>query len=127
LDGKEELQMSKIMASMILVVMLSGCVGQTEREAKKNGKSLLQLSIGLTKAEVQNIMGDPRKTESYSKDGRNIEFWLYLTEGIEYWSYDRTLRDSNFTPLAFEDGKLIGWGRNFYDQALKYEHKIEIK
>jgi hypothetical protein len=79
----------------------------------------------MTKVEVQNIMGEPRKTEAYSKDGRNIEFWLYMTEGIGI--YDRTLRDSNFTPLAFEDGKLIGWGRNFYDQTLKYEHKIEIK
>ncbi len=35
--------------------------------------------------------------------------------------------DKNFTPLAFENGILIGWGRNFYDQALKYEHKIGIK
>ena len=120
--------MSKVMVSLVLAAFLSGCAGspvQTGWEAEKNRKALLHLNIGMTKVEVQNIMGEPRKTEAYSKDGRNIEFWLYMTEGIGI--YDRTLRDSNFTPLAFEDGKLIGWGRNFYDQTLKYEHKIEIK
>ena len=119
--------MSKVMVSLILAAFLAGCATQTEWEAEKNRKVLLHLKIGMTKVEVQNIMGEPRKTEAYSKDGRNIEFWLYVTEGIDYYSYDRTLRDSNFTPLAFEDGKLIGWGRNFYDQTLKYEHKIEVK
>jgi len=120
--------MLKVMASLILAGFLAGCAGspiQTGWEAEKNRKAMLHLNIGMTKAEVQNIMGEPRKTEAYSRDGRNIEFWLYMTEGRDI--YDRTLRDSNFTPLAFEDGKLIGWGRNFYDQTLKYEHKIEIK
>lgn len=119
--------MLKAKASLILAVFLVGCAGspvQTGWEAAKNRKSLLHLSIGMTKTEVQKAMGDPRKTEAYSKDGRNIEFWLYMTEGITIT--DRKLRDSNFTPLVFEDGKLIGWGRNFYDQTLKYEHKIEV-
>jgi len=70
-------------------------------------------------------MGEPRKTEAYSMEGQNTEFWLYLAEGTIIG--DGRMGAKNFTPLAFENEILIGWGRNFYDQALKYEHKIGIK
>ena len=69
-------------------------------------------------------MGNPRKTEAYSIKGRNMEFWLYLTEGKT--RLDRSIGDKNLTPLAFENGARIRWGRNFYDKTLKYEHKIDI-
>ena len=81
-------------------------------------KLCLELNIGMTKTEVIQVMGEPRKTEAYSMEGQNTEFWLYLTEGTIIG--DGRMGDKNFTPLAFENGILIGWGRNFYDQALKY-------
>jgi len=112
----------------VLPLLLLGCQGspiQTQWEASENREALLGLNIGLTKADVLKRMGQPRKTEAYSVDKRNMEFWLYLTEGATVG--DRRLKDSNFTPLVFEDGILIGWGRNFYDRTLKIEHKIEIK
>ena len=79
----------------------------------------------MTKNEVIQVMGEPRTTEAYSMEGQNTEFWLYLTECITIT--DRSMGDKNFTPLAFENDVLIGWGRNFYDQALKQEHEIGIK
>ncbi len=67
-------------------------------------------------------MGEPYKTESYQIEGKTLEFWLYLTERI-----DSIPGDSNFTPLAFEDNILAGWGRNYYDNALRIKHDIEIE
>ena len=70
-------------------------------------------------------MGEPRKNEAYSMEEQNIEFWFYLIEGTT--AANRRIEDKNLSPLAFENGTLIGWGRNYYDKTLKYEHKIDIK
>ena len=71
------------------------------------------------------LMGNPYKTEFYQVEGKPLEFWLYLTEGKNI--YDHTLRDSNFTPLAFEDNMLTGWGRNYYDNVLRIKQDIKIE
>ena len=120
--------MKKIVSVFFITALLVGCAGSPIRtgwEAEANRKSILGLNIGMTKMEVIQVMGEPRTTEAYSMEGQNTEFWLYLTEGTIIG--DGRMGDKNFTPLAFENGILIGWGRNFYDQALKYEHKIDIK
>lgn len=120
--------MTKVIFTLICVAFISACAGspvQTRQEAEINRKAMFNLNIGMTKDNVLNIMGQPRKSEVYSKNGKSIEFWLYMTEGVT--TDDRRLRDSNFTPIAFENGRVTGWGRNFYDETIKYEHKIEIK
>lgn len=103
-----------------MVALLGGCAGspyQTGLEAEENRKAMLGLNIGMSKTEVLQVMGEPRKTEAYAIEGRNIEFWLYLTEGITIT--DRSMGNKNLTPLVFENGSLIGWGRSFYDSTLK--------
>ena len=53
-------------------------------------------------------MGRPHNTEAYKlDDGKQIEFWFYRTRPRVYNSEDI---DRNFTPVTFEDGKVIGWG-----------------
>jgi len=37
------------------------------------------------------------------------------------------LSDTNFTPLAFENGILKGWGRNYYDTVLRIKKDITIE
>jgi len=120
--------MVKIALPLLAVILFVGCKGsvvKTRAEAQKNRKLLLSLNIGMTEDEVLATMGKPKKTKAYLLDDRTIEFWFYLTEG--YMIDDGRFRDSDYTPLAFEGRKLIGWGRSFYDRTLKYEHKIETK
>jgi len=70
-------------------------------------------------------MGTPYKTESYAQEGKNLDFWLYLTEGKSMSGLP--LSDTNFTPLAFENGILKGWGRNYYDTVLRIKKDITIE
>jgi hypothetical protein len=115
-------------AIFIFIISMLGCAGSPIRtgwEAEKNRSNMLKLKIGMSREQVLTLMGDPYKTESYHVEGKSLEFWLYFTEGKNI--YDRTLRDSNFTPLAFEDNTLTGWGRNYYDNALRIKQDIKIE
>lgn len=108
--------MLRITISLLAIILFAGC-GPTEKtkaKAQKNIRSILSLDIGMTKDEVLATMGKPKKKENRSSDGKTIEFWFYLTEGLTI--DDGRVRDSDYTPLAFEEDKLIGWGRSFYDR-----------
>ena len=120
--------MYKILFLAIFVVSLVGCAGspaQTGLEATKNREAMLKLTAGQSKDQVLSQMGSPYKTEMYSVNGKSLEFWLYITERAPMSGSG--LRDSNFTPLAFENGKLIGWGRNFYDNTTRINQDITIQ
>lgn len=112
--------------SIIFISML-GCAGSPIRtgwEAEKNRSNMLKLKIGMTTEQVLPLLGNPYKTESYQVEGKPLEFWLYLTERKNIGG---SLRDSNFTPLAFEDNILTGWGRNYYDNVLRIKQDIKIE
>lgn len=103
---------------------LSEQISSTRKVAQKNNKNMLSLKIGQTRGEVLNIMGDPAKTESYDLgNGNVVVFYFYRTEG---WS-NQTLYDTDrqFTPVAFQNDKVIGWGRNYYDRVIK--HQLDLK
>ena len=116
--------MKKIL--LISIVFIAGCPGspvQTEWEAGKNRKAMISLSPGITKNDVVEIMGKPRKTELYISEGDNTEFWFYLIEGTTIHS--KRLIETNFIPLVFENDKLIGWGSRYLDEHIKkYELRI---
>lgn len=121
--------MKKTVLLIAVVALLTGCQGspvQTGWEAESNRKAMLGLSIGQSKVDVVEVMGQPRKTEAYSRDGTNTEFWLYLTEGRDI--SDRKMTDEHFTPLVFENDQLVGWGRNYYvEKTRNYDIKIDQK
>ena len=113
---------------LTLLCFVAACAGSAYRtgiEAEQNRANFLKLNLGMTKDQVQTVMGPPYKTEMYQVGDRPMEFWLYLTEGKSV-SYDK-LSDSNFTPLAFENGILKGWGRNYYDNELKIRKQVIIE
>lgn len=112
---------SQMVLLLLTAALLAACAGspvRTEGEAARNRANLLQLSIGQTKSQVAAIMGAPYKTEMYSRESGQIEFWLYLTEA--------GVQDSHLTPLAFENGLLKGWGRNYYDTTLRVKKEVKI-
>ena len=111
----------------LIIISLIGCAGSPVKrrgEAHSNRSKLINLKIGMTKNEVVNLMGRPSKTEAYEIQGKSLEFWLYLTE-YEWLEYSTPKPE--YTPLAFEGGVLKGWGRNYYDQALRIKQEIKIE
>ena len=49
-----------------------------------------------------------------------MEFLFYRTQ----IDYDFNLQDKHWTPICIIDGKLKGWGRNFYDDTIKIRKEI---
>ncbi len=68
-----------------------------------NLENLSRLSVGMTKQEVMDIMGEPLTNEVYHED--NV--WHYFTQ--VKWSDGRITHDE-CTPVFFDDGRLLGWG-----------------
>ena len=68
-------------------------------------------------------MGPADKTEAYTIAGEPWLFWLYVTEGKD--TYKREWGDRNYTPIGIKNGKVFGWGRNFYQQT-KQRYEIEL-
>jgi hypothetical protein len=117
-------------------ILMIGCAGSpawqsmrissTRGLAQHNNTQLMKVEIGQTKEELVTIMGQAEKREAYQLgEGRVVEFLFYRTAG---WSSreDRD-RDDQFTPVAVEDGKVRGWGRNYYENVVRAAVEITIK
>ncbi len=90
-------------------VLVGGFVADTNRN------KLDKLEVGMTKEQVKGVMGQPYKREAYG----GVEYWLYLTD---HPGYNQIPDDSSYTPIAFVNGKVDGWGRNYYQER---KHRIE--
>ena len=124
----------------LMIVFLFGCATTYETARANNRTKLNQLSIGMEKATVLNIMGtktisvevaafvwdkitNPYRTESFmSPDGKQVDILYYYTDQK---ASDGAITDDELTPLVFHNGKLIGWGwRVLEDVKAKYEIRM---
>ena len=87
----------------IAVMLFSGCASFN---AAKNMENAKQLRIGMSKAKVLEIMGEPVK-EKFSRP----DLWFYYREAN--WIDGFVTEDECF-PLVFKEGRLQGWGNAFY-------------
>jgi outer membrane protein assembly factor BamE (lipoprotein component of BamABCDE complex) len=128
--------MRKLITLLFMALFISGCAGsqawysvrlrETIVEANKNKTKMTKLRIGMTQEEVIEFMGQPFKTEAYSIDGKGYVFLFYRTSGWNSSTWPPIQdTDGQFTPLCFEINKLVGWGRNFYDQNIKFKSEIK--
>lgn len=82
----------------------------------------MKLEVGMSKQEVINILGNPYNRDAYTTpDGSVLEFLIYLTKYTDSGS----IPDSDTTPICFLNGKVTGWGRNFYEQQ-QQKYPLEI-
>lgn len=103
---------------IIAILCLCGC--SVFKEAKKNNEAMLSLNAGQTKEEVLKIMGNPAKTEKYFLRGVDTDIWYYRT-AVDIYGIEQ----DNFTPIIFEDGELIGWGKDYYQKKIAYRSELE--
>lgn len=96
-----------LIAVVGLLAVAPGCSYLPWNEAARNIDNSKQLRVGMTKSEVLEKMGEPVSDETYSTP----DVWYYFIQSV--WMDGLTTEDECM-PLVFEDGKLIGWGNQFY-------------
>ena len=140
------------MISALIVTMHLGCGSTLSAKLSKfraeNRSNLTRLSIGMSKAEVLDVMGvgkvehvsrnlrdgadlwnpvrststNPHRIESYPLDSSVVEILYYHTDVKDL---DGAITDDELTPIVLVDDKLVGWGWDYWeDTAAKYEIRI---
>ena len=95
------------------LLFVTGCVGQTRWEAGTTQKNLPLVKEGMSVAEVTSLLGTPRNTEMVPANGHNYEVVRYQTRFTGDAVFIAPDED-DMTPFVFKDGKLIGWGKTYY-------------
>jgi hypothetical protein len=70
-----------------------------------------RLELNMSREDVRRVLGLPERTEGFQSGGRAVIVWFYLLEPQK----GRTVA----TPLVFEEGRLRGWGDNYYRRRLR--------
>jgi len=70
-----------------------------------------RLELNMSREEVQRILGPPERTEGFRVQGRGVIVWFYSLANRQGRRVD--------TPLVFEEGRLGGWGENYYQRRLQ--------
>ena len=112
--------MKKLLILMMALVM-TGCTAPVLGLVKKNNANMAKLKTGMATEQVIEVMGPADKTEAYEvKSGGTMMFLFYRTQ----IDYNFNLQDKHWTPVCIVDGKLKGWGRNYYDDIIKIRKEI---
>jgi len=105
--GEVGMRRFHLLGSIIVVAsLLAGCA---EWQYGVNSLNTLRLQVGMSRDEVITTMGKPQIRESYGK----TEFLIYRTD------FPASSGTADFTPVAVVNGKVTGWGRDFYDETRK--------
>jgi hypothetical protein len=99
----------------------------------ENRLNITKINVGMTKAEVLQLMGNKTARASFGKNavtitnpyrselrqvnGQNCEILYYYTHQDQRdWPTKRfKILERELTPIIFQDGKVIGWGQPFID------------
>jgi hypothetical protein len=127
--------MKKAAIVSILLVLAAGCTSSLDRVRTANRRNLMKLSVGMTKEQAMATMGhnsgggrfgeptvnSPYKSEILPGKDKTFEVLYYYTdvESTVYTANPATVRDDELTPLIFDNGKLIGWGKDFLEDIKK--------
>ncbi|NGX57013.1 MAG: hypothetical protein K1060chlam5_01269 [Candidatus Anoxychlamydiales bacterium] len=112
-----------IIYSITSLFLLTSCVKSTTQYgaiAEKNRIKMLNITKEMSSCDVSLTMGRPYKTETKEIDNKKYEVWFYVTENPILGQ--TMLIKRNFTPLIFEDCKLIGWGKTFYKHVFDIDN-----
>ena len=109
---------------LVLLATLTGCEIVPDFTVGRNNRNMTKLTVGMTKDQVLEVMGPAGKVEAYTtKSGGVIEFLMYRTL-VDAASRFEVIQDRHWTPICIVDGKVEGWGQNFYDDTIKIRKEI---
>lgn len=116
----------------IATMFFSGCgEGDAVTIRTENRLNITKLNVGMTKAEVLQLMGNKSARASFGKNavtitnpyrseirqakGQKYEILYYYThQDQKDWPTKRfKILERELTPIVLQDGKVIGWGSEF--------------
>ena len=95
--------MNRFVAALAVLVLVCGCMSP-----QKNIENSKKLRVGMTKEMVLEVMGEPLSESFCTPD-----LWYYYIESV--WS-DGLVTEDECMPLVFRNGRLVGFGRVFYNE-----------
>ena len=107
--------LGKVLTIAVTGTLLSGCGYFTQFE---NFENSTRLRVGMTKEQVRQIMGEP-VNEAYSRP----DLWFYY---INTQWHDGLITRDECMPLVFRDGKLAGWGNEYYNRIVLAEPRYKM-
>ena len=109
-----------LFSAAALLLSAAGCCLTPWGVIRRNIENSRSLRVGMTKGEVLKIMGEPIRDERFCKP----DLWYYYIDMV--WG-DGLVTEEECMPLVFENGKLIGWGNNFYlDYRLQHKEGAPV-
>jgi hypothetical protein len=97
---------------LVLALVAVGCASDPYLPAPQ-AQSLLQVEAGMSRDEVVAQLGEPHRQETVGA----AEFLFYRTD----W---RTATEAQrFSPVAVVDGKVVGLGKVYYEDAIRAERR----
>jgi hypothetical protein len=110
-----------------LLTLQYGCVPNqglsTSSAAWINVNNISKLKRGMTQAEVLSVMHQPYSDQVFVLDDATYDLWFYVTSGTILGQ--SRMMPANLTPLAFKDGRLIGWGKGYASYLSLRQAEIE--
>jgi len=117
--------MKRVFSIIALAALLTGCAGTTGTMSVSslivnNRTNISKLSYGMSKEDVHAIMGqmtvksasNPHRTSMFkTSDGIMVDVFFYWTEKAPSFVH---VTDREMTPVVFNNGKVVGWGREFW-------------
>jgi hypothetical protein len=76
----------------------------------------IPIDIGMDRAQVAEIMGDPYKIEVYALEGKQIDVLFYSKKGNRLF---RVPFESDFIPVFFENNRVTAWGQFHFERMTK--------
>ena len=118
-----------MLVAMVATFLLTSCASSSPLRTSQARSRIQQLELGMTKADVINFVGKPYSREVFmGKDGVPLEYLFYHTQFTGNATFIEP-DDRHLTPVVLRDGKVYGWGRNFFveKKQIEIEQNITIK
>jgi len=112
--------MSWLHLILVLAMLSVGCEGvlfqRFEKDMWSNFIHTNELHPGMTRSEVEGIMGQPGIKEEGDYRGGHYVNYFYLTHSMDFPD-SNTVR-GGYTPLVFHNNRLVGIGKIDYRRAV---------
>lgn len=119
IKGMKKMQRKSLVIGIITLTIISCSCAHISQSSSRYG--LMQLNIDMSKKDVLRIMGMPFLNEAYKMPNGTLEVFFYYTQRQRI---DRNITKDECTPVVLENGKVVGWGDNFYDNKMRYVIEI---